>query len=351
MSGDCTEEKKIGEQQNIIITSDSHNPWHNLALEEYLFDNIEENTCILYLWQNDNTVVIGKSQNSWKECRVSQLEADGGYLARRSSGGGAVYHDLGNLCYTFIMSSGLYDKERQLNVILQALQNMGIDAQFTGRNDISLSDGRKFSGNAFRFVRDKGLMHGTLLVNTDFNKMSKYLSVSKAKIAAKGVDSVRSRTVNLSSVNPDITVENLTEQLKKSFLQEYGYCKIFTEYDIIEDDSSGDLHNIEKRYASWDWRLGLTPVFDASFEKRFTWGGIELHLNIRAGTIESLRVFTDSMEPDLGVLIENVLLKLKISKDNLIMSVNNITEALPLDSLIDKKELAADLLAWFDEIF
>jgi lipoate-protein ligase A len=338
-------------KQTVYIEVYTTDPTFNLALEEYVFEQMPRDKDYFLTWQNDNAIIVGRHQNTQAEINEEIVAKKGIRVVRRLSGGGAVYHDLGNLCYTFIMSSGLYDKERQLNVILQALQNMGIDAQFTGRNDISLSDGRKFSGNAFRFVRDKGLMLGTLLVNTDFNKMSKYLSVSKAKIAAKGVDSVRSRTVNLSSVNPDITVENLTEQLKKSFLKEYGYCKIFTEYDIIEDDSSGDLHNIEKRYASWDWRLGLTPVFDASFEKRFTWGGIELHLNIRAGTIESLRVFTDSMEPDLGVLIENVLLKLKISKDNLIMSVNNITEALPLDSLIDKKELAADLLAWFDEIF
>ena len=351
MSGDCTEEKKSREQQNIIVLSDSHNPWHNLALEEYLFENISDNTCILYLWQNDNTVVIGKSQNSWKECRVSLLEADGGYLARRSSGGGAVYHDLGNLCYTFIMSSGLYDKERQLGVILRALQSMGVDAQFTGRNDIALSDGRKFSGNAFRFVRDKGLMHGTLLVNTDFDKMSKYLSVSKAKIEAKGVDSVRSRTVNLSSINPDITVANLSEQLKIFFSQEYGYCKLFTEYNIINDDISGALQNIEIKYSSWDWRLGLTPVFDVSFEKRFAWGMVELHLNIRNGAVDSLRVFTDSMEPELGTIIENAMLHAQISKDNLVTVAGNVAGGLPANSLIDRKQLVEDLLAWFDEIF
>ncbi len=139
-----------------------------LALEEYLFDTIADNTVILYLWQNQNTVVIGKTQNAWKECHLSALEADGGKLARRPSGGGAVFHDLGNMCYTFIASSGLYCLERQLKVILEAVKALGIEAEFTGRNDITTKDGRKFSGNAFRFVKNTGLQHGTLLLDTEY---------------------------------------------------------------------------------------------------------------------------------------------------------------------------------------
>ena len=114
-----------------LVLSKSYDPWFNLALEELLYDTIPENTVILYLWQNQNTVVIGKSQNAWKECRVSELEADGGKLARRPSGGGAVFHDLGNLCYTFLASSGLYDLEKQLSVILAAVGEQGIEARFT----------------------------------------------------------------------------------------------------------------------------------------------------------------------------------------------------------------------------
>ena len=157
------------------MLSKSYDPWFNLALEELLYDTISESTVILYLWQNQNTVVIGKSQNAWKECRVSELEADGGRLARRSSGGGAVFHDLGNLCYTFLASSGLYDLEKQLGVILAAVGEQGIEARFTGRNDITVCDGRKFSGNAFRFSSGKGLMHGTLLLDTNPEKIARYL--------------------------------------------------------------------------------------------------------------------------------------------------------------------------------
>lgn len=337
--------------KNFIIMSNSHNPWHNLALEEYLFNHMEENTRILYLWQNDKTVVIGKSQNSWKECRVAALEEDGGYLARRPSGGGAVYHDLGNLCYTFLASSGLYNLEEQLAIILMALGNLGIEAGFTGRNDIALGDGRKFSGNAFRFVRDKGLMHGTLLVNTDFEKMSKYLSVSKAKIAAKGVDSVRSRTVNLASVNPAVTIEALKEEIQRVYSEKYGYCNIINECDIINEDERGELKEIEERFSSWNWRLGQTPAFDVSFEKRFSWGGVELNINVKEGRIQSLQAFTDSMEPELGSLLERSFTGRELSCESLREGVSEISEVLSQGSLLDAGLFSEDILSWFEEIF
>lgn len=336
---------------NSIIISQSHNPWHNLALEEYLFDHLENNSRILYLWQNDHTVVIGKSQNSWKECRVSQLEADGGYLARRTSGGGAVYHDLGNLCYTFMASSDLYSKEEYLTIILSALESFGIKAGFTGRNDISLDDGRKFSGNAFRFVKDKGLMHGTLLVNTDFEKMSKYLSVSKAKMEAKGVSSVRSRTVNLKEINPDIAISGLSEQIKKSFQGKYGYCNSFTEYDIIRDDSSEELDNIRRKHASWEWRLGLSPAFDVSFEKRFSWGEVDLHFNVRGGKVDAVQCFTDSMEPDLGYIIQKELEGIILSDESIRDCVRFISNHVGDSNIIDCTQLYTDLLSWFLQIF
>jgi len=171
-----------------IFYSEEYNPWYNLALEEYLIDRVEEDEIILYLWQNEHTVVIGRNQNAWKECRCSKLEErDGGYLARRLSGGGAVYHDLGNLNFTFLMERDDYDLHKQLSVILDAVKKLGIEAEFSGRNDLT-AQGKKFSGNAFYFGTDKAYHHGTILYDTEIEPLLEYLSVSSEKIKTKGIE-------------------------------------------------------------------------------------------------------------------------------------------------------------------
>lgn len=299
-----------------LIISKSHNPWFNLALEDYLFNNIKDNTLILYLWQNQNTVVIGKSQNAWKEARGSLLEEDGGFLARRSTGGGAVYHDLGNMCYSFIASSDLYDLNRQLRVILNAVKDHGISASFTGRNDISLDDGRKFSGNAFKFSKDKGLMHGTLLLDTDQEKMAKYLQVSKAKIQAKGVDSLRSRVANLIELNKEISPDSISRALIKQFIGEYGplnFEMIFDETDLKNEE----FLSLYDNYSSWDFRYGKTPSFDMTFENRFPWGSLEIHLSAKSGIIEKAAVYSDAMDTNLADNLNSLLIGTPINIDAL----------------------------------
>ena len=133
---------------NTIVITTSFNPWFNLAIEEFLVNNVKDDETILYLWQNKDTVVIGSNQNPWKECDVNKIEEDKVKLARRLSGGGAVYHDIGNLNFTFIMKKYKYDEDKQLNVVLNAINSFGMEAKFSGRNDLLLS-GKKFSGNAY----------------------------------------------------------------------------------------------------------------------------------------------------------------------------------------------------------
>ena len=158
-----------------LVRSDVTNPWDNLAREEQLVNLCEESEAILYLWRNAHTVVVGRNQNPWAECRLDLLESEGGKLARRSTGGGAVYHDLGNHNYSFILPRKRYNMERQLAVILGALRGLGLDAEFSGRNDLVIG-GRKFSGNAYQLTRDKGLHHGTLLFSADMAMLSRYLN-------------------------------------------------------------------------------------------------------------------------------------------------------------------------------
>ncbi|MEI6309433.1 MAG: lipoate--protein ligase, partial [bacterium] len=199
-----------------VLRTYSLDPFHNLALEEFLLDDVTGHAAAgchaaagylatLYLWQNENTVVIGKNQNPWRECRLEQLEAEGGKLARRLSGGGAVFHDLGNLNFTFLLPRADYDLSRQLRVILEAARAVGVPAEMSGRNDLTAT-GRKFSGNAFYLRKETAFHHGTILVNADFQKMSRYLQPSAEKMRAKGVESVRARVVNLSELSPGLGV-------------------------------------------------------------------------------------------------------------------------------------------------
>ena len=202
--------------------STSLDPYKNLAIEKYLLDTVPRDGCTLYLWQNQNTVVIGHNQNAWVECRTTLLEQEGGKLARRLSGGGAVFHDLGNLNFSFCMKTENYNIDQQITAVIDAVSAFGADAKSSGRNDIVLGDGRKFSGNAFLEKDDCACHHGTLMIQTDLDSVERYLHVSKEKLASKSVPSVRARVVNLKDVCPKISVEAVKRQLINSVETVYG---------------------------------------------------------------------------------------------------------------------------------
>lgn len=276
-------------QNFFYLKSDSTCPWYNLALEEYILLNLKPKTCVLYLYQNENTVVIGKNQNAWKECRHEVLANEGGKLARRISGGGAVFHDMGNLNFSFIVDKEYYDLERQLSVILKAVQSIGIEAAFSGRNDI-LSEGAKFSGNAFCYKKNSSFHHGTILIDADMTKLSRYLSVSKDKIASKGVESVRSRVCNLKERNADITIKKMVDALKESFSTVYG------DFKALHIDDPKNVAEIEKRNSSWEWRLGHSPKFDIETGTRFAWGNVDLSFSLKNAVITHAKVCSDAMD-------------------------------------------------------
>ena len=181
-----------------ILVTDCTNPHRNLALEDALLTNLPDGQALLYLWQNKHTVVIGAGQNAWRECHTQLLESEQGTLARRSSGGCAVYHDLGNVNFSFIVPREDYDVQRQLRVVLDAVRTLGIDAEPSGRNDLT-AQGRKFSGNAFRLLKHSALHHGTLLVHVDMQKLPRYLNVAPDKLKAKLYNAGASRVYFASS--------------------------------------------------------------------------------------------------------------------------------------------------------
>jgi lipoate-protein ligase A len=315
-------------RHGLIVQTGETNPYRNIALEKFLLDMVPPETCILYLWQNRQTVVIGRNQNAWAECRVAELEGEGGFLARRLSGGGAVFHDLGNLNFTFLVPQEDYDLVRQSSVILQAVRNLGIEAEMTGRNDIE-TGGRKFSGNAFYRGERNAYHHGTLLVRADIQAAGRYLSVSREKILSKGVESVRSRIVTLAECRPDITVPSLAGSLRAAFAEVYRVRAeellpdpppaqtVPSELVLpelvpqsppapsLEDRFPGAaarLGELAARFSSPEWKYGKNPPFRFKAERRFSWGGVDIRFDVDRNRIAGAQIFSDAM--DGGFILE-----------------------------------------------
>jgi lipoate-protein ligase A len=291
--------------ETIIYKSNSFDPWYNLAAEDLLLDTVGEHQYILYLWQNRDTVVIGKNQNPWKECRVGSLEQDGGHLARRLSGGGAVFHDLGNLNFTFLMSRENYDLTKQTDVILTAIRKLGIPAELNGRNDLT-AHGRKFSGNAFCFRQNSAFHHGTILVASNLEKLTKYLRVSEEKISSKGIESVRSRVINLNEYVSSLTTDKVIDAFCQTFIGVYG-----GDHRQVKSIDTLDRKNIEelyRKYASWEWRYGETLSFDLELSTRFEWGGVDIGLVLRNGIISEAKVYSDAMDVEFIEALSNIFI-------------------------------------------
>ena len=278
-----------------IYEGQSYDPHYNLAVEEYLLESVEPGQCVLYLWQNRNTVVIGRNQNPWKECRTTLLEQEGGHLARRLSGGGAVFHDLGNLNFTFLVCLEDYSVPRQMEVIRSAVASLGIPAEVSGRNDI-LAQGRKFSGNAFYKNGRQAYHHGTLLVAADMEKLGRYLHPSGAKLKAKGVESVRSRVVNLQELNPAVTVDSLKKALQEAFSNVYGLPVEALPSAWLDETAIGQL---TQRNRSWQWNYGQKLPFTFECEDRFSWGEVPVQLQIEHGIIQNAKLYSDCLDENM----------------------------------------------------
>lgn len=286
---------------NKIIISGENNPYYNIALEKELFENVGRDERILYLWQNEKTVVVGRNQNPFMECNVEKIISDGGYIARRVSGGGAVYHDLGNLNFTFISSVQDSDIAKQIEVIKAAVLKFGIISEASGRNDI-LTNGKKFSGHAFYEEDGKSFHHGTLMLDVDTDYLVSILKPSSLKLNSKGIASVKQRVINLKDINKDITVSNMCEALKESFEQTYGKAGSIQRYTL-------EVHKPKyyDDFRSEQWIFGESPEYDLIKEEKLTQGNFQFCLNVRDGIISSAKIYTDSIS-DIDISrIENLI--------------------------------------------
>lgn len=300
------------------FVSDGTEPCRNLAIEEYLFHMTEEGSCILYLWRNRHTVVIGRNQNCWKECKLDLLEEEGGTFVRRCSGGGAVYHDLGNLNFTFLTTKSDYHLEKQMQVVLEAVNSFGLHARSEGRNDLVIN-GRKFSGNAFMEEHDRCCHHGTIMVQVDLERLSRYLKVSLKKIQSKGIDSVKSRVVNLTDFNSQITVDSLQAALLEAFGRVYGLTPL-----RIEELDEAEIQKISLKYQSEQWKYNRFDEIGCAMEERYLWGGITLEYLIHDAVITECRAYSDAMDADFIPRIQNALTGCEFRKEAMIFRVVNI---------------------------
>ena len=327
-----------------VLISDTYDPWFNLATEDWIFRDLDPEQRILFLWRNQPTVVIGRSQNPWVECHLEKMEKDQVLLARRQSGGGAVFHNLGNTNFTFLSSKQNYNRNENFDIIIQTLKKFNLDAYVSGRNDlvVKLSDHngeRKISGSAFRESNDRAFHHGTLLISTDMNRLQRYLNPHPKKLEAKGVASVRSRVINLMDLNPDIQHENLSEEIVNSF---FGYYQQTGEIEYLDHSDLIQLPQLKERYElykNWDWRFGQTFEFTHQLETRFDWGLIDLRLNVDNGIIQSAECYSDCLYPELIDYLKSVLKGIRYQSEDVLKALED------LESIEFKNEVD-DLRGW-----
>lgn len=277
------------------LISPTTNAHENMAYDQLLLETLPPGAVCLFLYVNAPSVIIGQNQNPYRECDLSAMAEDHVRLARRISGGGAVYHDLGNLNYSFHTPVQTYDPTAETEMICRTLSSFGISAVPSGRNDLTV-DGRKCSGSAFCRRGNRQLHHGTLLVTCDTSRMARYLHVSPQKLQAKGVTSVHSRVCNLSSFVKDLTVEGLKDALIKSFEKENGNIAPY-----VFMPSQLNLHRkLCVYHASPSHIYGETPAFTDVWETRLEgMGMISLHISVSHGVITDCRIYTDAMDVSL----------------------------------------------------
>lgn len=316
-----------------LLESTTFDPAFNLATEDFIFRDMDPEVPVLFLWRNEKTVVIGRFQNPWSECHTQKMEEDGITLVRRQSGGGAVYHDLGNTNFTFMSSRDSYDKEANSNIIIRALENFGFKASRSGRNDIVIDtpDGeRKISGSAFKETKDRCFHHGTLLIKADLSKLSNYLNPHQKKLVSKGIQSVRARVCNLGEMNALVNHEVLRDKIIEEFKKYHGYS--IEDVVEIEKLNREDLEKNPKmleyynKYNDWNWRFGETPEFNQQMTERFDWGMMEVHLDVHKAKITDCRIFSDSLHPEMIEEIMASLVNLSYTKEAINEALENTAQ-------------------------
>lgn len=291
-------------------------PELNLAFEEYIFNEMNPNENYFLLWQNDNGVIVGKHQNTIEEINLDYINENNIKVVRRLSGGGAVYHDMGNLNFSIIVNDNgkePFDFKRFTRPVILALQSLGVDAKFNSRNDITV-EGKKFSGNAQYAKKGRILHHGTILFNSKLSTVENALMVRGDKIESKGIKSIKSRVTNIS----DYLETSCTLDEFKKILVNFTFEEETLEKRVL---SENDLKEIEKlrteKYGTWDWNFGKSPEYNLRKDRKYDFGLVTLLLQVEKGTIKSFRVFGDYFGDGESKELESLLVGVSPEKSAL----------------------------------
>nr|WP_300006137.1 lipoate--protein ligase [Tissierella sp.] len=290
------------------IENYSNDPEYNLAFEEYCFKNLPLEEDYVILWINGPAIIVGKNQNTLEEVNVDYVKEHNIQVVRRITGGGAVYHDLGNLNFSIIKNKGenkKIDFKRYNIPILNALERLNLKGELSGRNDMTI-EGKKFSGIAQSIWRNRALNHGTLLFDTKLDVLSSALNVKQDKIESKGIKSVRSRVTNIKPyLAKDITMESFRELLLQYIFEFEGETPIKYELSEMEKNEINKLY--EEKYSQWDWNYGYSPQFNYKNYKKFPFGAIEVRLHIKNGIIDGSKFYGDFFGSENVEKLENLL--------------------------------------------
>ena len=314
----------------IFVPNENNDPRVNLAIETYLLTEMPLDEPILLFYINEPSIIIGRNQNTIEEINKEYVDEHGIHVVRRLSGGGAVYHDHGNLNFSFIMpddGNSFRDFAKVTQPIIQALHDLGVEgAELKGRNDLVIND-MKFSGNAMYATNGRMFAHGTLMFDSDIDEVVNTLKVRKDKIESKGIKSVRSRVTIIKPFLSEDKQEMTTEEFRQEILLKiFGVDSIdqVKTYELTDQDWAAINKISEQYYRNWDWNYGKSPAFNLERRHRFPIGSIEMKMNVADGAIQEIKIFGDFF--GLGEIkdVEDILTGVKYDKASLEEAIDQI---------------------------
>ena len=305
------------------IKNTSTNPYYNMAFDEYCLESLSIDEPVFFLWQNRPAVIVGFNQEVNTEVNLDYLKGNGIDLVRRVTGGGAVYHDLGNLNYTIVGRSEDLERDypEYASIMAKALQSLGVPATLSGRNDI-LVEGRKVSGFAKRVCKNRLMVHGTLMYNVDVDVLTKVLNPSNTKLQSKGIASVRSRVANLCEYLPNIPdIQTFSKQLEEILSHHYQD----TEYQLSEEDLANIQLLTDQKFATWEWNYGRSPKATLTHSARLACGTVEIHLTLAENRISSCRFGGDFLGNLPATDLESALIEVIYNTENIQKRLSSFT--------------------------